>query len=208
MKKLDLILSVAMDTGPTTLGNATLLDRGVMVYDPDTKLMKKSRVLNAIFLALMAVCFFSSGVVVSANATTLTWHSDYGSNGLIASFTIPTDTVFTEWNEPIKLSGSEYTFMLGDSSHAPTQGVAAQTFGRSDILGLIAYSGWYWDQSKFDWVNNGPFVRADFSNFDYPSGLVPVTDPQPVQLYDALIHFYSDIIIYAYSNHYLSSVPW
>ena len=156
----------------------------------------------------MVVSFFS-GFVLSANATTLNWNSDSGSAGLISSFAIPADVVFTEWNKTITLSGSDYTFVLGDSSHAPTQGVAAQTFGRSDTFQLTDnYGGWHWSQTALDLVSIGPTVHVDFFNFDYPSGMVPVSQPQPVGLYDALVHFYDGSIIYFYSDHYLHTIPW
>ena len=118
----------------------------------------------------------------NVSATTLIWdsNSDYG---LIASFTFTSDVVFTDFNKTIEITASEYTFMLGDYWHEPTQGVInphIPHFGTSISIGYY-FSGWYWSETLNDWTYNEPTFSLGLA--EYPRGYVEINhQSDPIDL--------------------------
>lgn len=171
--------------------------------------MKKSRVIHLLFLGLTVVCYFSLGII-NVNATTITWHSDFGSSGLIASFTTTTDITVTDFNVPIEITESQYTFMLGDHTHTPTQGIGRRWSGSGGcsifITDYYYFSGWYWSGTDwtYDFISTG--FNLEFEAMDYPNGVVEINhQSDPITW-----HFFDASIIYAYTveSGYIANPIW
>jgi len=119
--------------------------------------------------ATIGLLLFFLLAVTDVSASTLTWDSN-SNYGLISSFTITPDVVFSNFGQNIEIIASQYTFMLGDYWNEPTQGVIVPSFGNS--ISLTLNGGWQPDYNIYDWVYIEPSIGLKLA--EYPRGYAEI----------------------------------